>query len=221
MARNDYESQLNTLREDVLGMSELVVERYQIALKALEAKDESLAEAVIEGDHDINDLYIDIESDCIELFALQQPVAGDLRFVASSFKILTDLERIGDLASNLANYAIAAERDRYPEVDVMYIGSEAGQMITEAMDAYRNEDADSAREIAARDDEIDQLCGDASNVVIEDLLRTDYGDDETEMMDDVSRLLLTIRDLERVADHAVNVCARTVYMTDHDTELIY
>ena len=221
MARTEYQRQLRDLRASILEMSELVVERYELALKALETKDESLAREVIEGDHDVNDLYLDIEGDCIELFALQQPVAGDLRFVASSFKILTDLERIGDLATNLAGYVLEAERERYPEVDVIYIGTEAGAMVTEAMGAYRHEDADSAREIAARDDEIDQLCGDASNVVIEDLLRTEYGDDETEMMDDVSRLLLTIRDLERVADHAVNVCARTVYMTDHDTELIY
>lgn len=221
MARTEYQTQLRELRADVLEMSDLVVERYELALKALETKDESLAQNVIEGDHEINDWYLDIESDCIELFALQQPVAGDLRFVASSFKILTDLERIGDLATNLARYTIDAERERYPEVDVIYIGTEAGTMVSDAMDAYANDDPDAAREISSRDDKIDRLCGDASEVVIEDLLRTEYGDDDTEMMDDVSRLLLTIRDLERVADHAVNICARTVYMTDHDPELIY
>ena len=221
MARTDYQEQLDALRSDVLEMSDLVIERYEIALKALESKDESLAREVIEGDQRINELYLELESDCIDLFALQQPVAGDLRFVASSFKIITDLERIGDLSTNLAGYALDAERERYPEVDVVYIGTEAGAMVSDAMDAYRHDDAESAREIADRDDKIDRLCGDASGVVIEDLLRTEYSDTDKEMMDDVSRLLLTIRDLERVADHAVNICARTVYIADHDTELIY
>jgi phosphate transport system protein len=221
MARTNYQEQLDALYSNILGMSELVIERYETALKALETKNEPLAREVIDGDDEINELYLDLEGDCIDLFALQQPVAGDLRFVASSFKILTDLERIGDLTSNLAGYALAAERERYPEVDVMYIGSEAGRMVTEAMDAYRDKDPNIARTVAAHDDEINRVCESASDAVLEDLLRTEYGDEETEMMDDASRLLLTIRDFERVADHAVNICARTVYVTDHDTELIY
>jgi phosphate transport system protein len=221
MSRTSYQEQLDALRSDILGMGELVIERYETALKALETKDEALAREVIDGDDDINELYVDLEGDCIDLFALQQPVASDLRFVASSFKILTDLERIGDLAGNLAGYAVAAERERYPEVDVMYIGSEAGRMVAEALDAYRDGDPAVARAIAANDEEINQLCESASDAVLQDLLRTEYDDEGAEMMDDVSRLLLTIRDLERVADHAVNICARTIYVTDHDTELIY
>lgn len=221
MARVDYQQQLEALRENVVGMSDLVLERYDEALTALETKDESLAREVIDGDDEINELYLDLEGDCIDLFALQQPVAGDLRFVASSFKIVTDLERIGDLATNLAGYAISAERERYPEVDVHHIGTETGAMVAEAMDAYESADPELARSVAGRDDEIDRLCSEASDVVVEDLLRTDYGDEAQAVMDDVSRLLLTVRDLERVGDHAVNVCARTVYMIDHDTELIY
>ncbi len=221
MVRTNYRAQLDGLRSDVLEMGELVLKRYETALDALDTKDEALAEAIIEGDREINRLYLELEGDCIDLFALQQPVASDLRFVASSFKILTDLERIGDLATNVAGYAIAAERDRYPELDVMSIGMEAVKMVIEAMEAYRDGDPTKARDVAARDDKIDRLCADASEIVVEDLLRTEYGDEESEMMDDISRHLLTIRDIERVADHAVNICARTVYMTDHDTELIY
>jgi len=221
MARVQYQKQLDDLRENVVAMSDLVLERYDSALTALETKDEALAEEVIEGDDKINELYLDLEGDCIELFALQQPVATDLRFIASSFKIVTDLERIGDLATNLAEYAIAAEQERYPEVDVIYIGTEAGSMVAEAIEAYGGDDPELAREVAARDDRIDELCSDAGDAVVEDLLRTEYGDEGEAVIDDVSRLLLTIRDLERVGDHAVNICARTVYMTDHDTELIY
>ncbi len=221
MPRNQYQQQLGQLRTNVVNMSELVCERLDDALRALETKDGTLAEGVIEGDAEINQLYLDLESDCIELFALQQPVAGDLRFVASSFKIITDLERIGDLATNLAEYAITAERDRYPEIDIAHLGTEAGSMVGEAVAAYEADNAAAARAVAARDDELDRLCSEANAVVVRDLLGTDYGDEYTALIDDVQRLLLTIRDLERVGDHAVNICARTVYMVDHDDELIY
>ena len=221
MPRNQYQQQLGQLRTNVVNMSELVCERLDDALRALETKDGTLAEGVIEGDAEINQLYLDLESDCIELFTLQQPVAGDLRFVASSFKIITDLERIGDLATNLAEYAITAERDRYPEIDIAHLGTEAGSMVGEAVAAYEADNAAAARAVAARDDELDRLCSEANAVVVRDLLGTDYGDEYTALIDDVQRLLLTIRDLERVGDHAVNICARTVYMVDHDDELIY
>ena len=221
MARTDYQNQLSKLRGDVVSMSDLVLNRYDMALKALETKDEILARNVIEGDSEINDLYLYLEGDCIGLFALQQPVAGDLRFIASSFKIVTDLERIGDLATNLAGYAIGAQEDRYPEIGLLHIGDETGVMVSEAIEAYKSGNTEQARTVASRDDEIDQLCEAASEAVVEDLLRTEYSDQTEDVLDDVSRLLLTIRDLERVGDHAVNICARTVYMVDHDTELIY
>ncbi|WP_181691133.1 phosphate signaling complex protein PhoU [Natronomonas sp. LN261] len=221
MARVEYQEQLDDLRRNVVAMGDTVIDRYDAALRALETKDESLAEDVIDGDEEINERYLDLESDCIDLFALQQPVASDLRFVASSFKIITDLERIGDLSVNLAEYTIAAERERYPEIDLIHIGTETGGMLMEAMDAYEAGDPELASEVAERDDEIDHLCSAASDAVVEDLIRTDYGDEADEVMDDVSRLLLTVRDLERVGDHAVNICARTVYMIDSDAGLIY
>jgi len=221
MPRAEYQAQLDDLRENVVAMGETVLDRYDAALTALEAKNESLAAEVIEGDGQINELYLDLESDCIDLFALQQPVASDLRFVAASFKIITDLERVADLAVNLAEYTIAAERERYPEIDLIHIGTETGAMLTEAIDAYGADDAELAATVAARDDEVDDLCSAASDAVVEDLIRTDYGDEAEAVMDDVSRLLLTVRDLERVGDHAVNICARTVYMVDSDAGLIY
>ena len=221
MARNEYQADLDALRGDVLEMGERVVGSYDDALEALETKDGDLAAAVIDGDAAVNERYLELEADCIDLFALQQPVAGDLRFVASSFKILTDLERVGDLATNLAEYALEAERERYPEVDIRYIGERARAMLADALAAYDDGDAEAARAVAARDDEIDRLCEAAGETVVEDLIRTDYGDDIGTILDDASRLLLTIRDLERVADHAVNVCARVVYMVEHDDALLY
>jgi phosphate transport system protein len=167
-------------------------------------------------------MYLELESDCIDLLALQQPVAGDLRFVASSFKVITDLERIGDLATNIAEYALRAERERYPEVDVQKIGHLATEMVEDAMDAYADDDADACREIADRDDELDAMCETASETIARELIAIDADPDDVDaVVADVDRLLLTVRDLERVGDHAVNVAARTLYMVENSDELIY
>ncbi|MBV0903710.1 phosphate signaling complex protein PhoU [Haloarcula salina] len=225
MSRESYQRLLDDLRADVVGMGDLVVERLDAALTALETNDEALAREVIDGDDEINELYLSLESDCIDLFALQQPVASDLRFVAASFKIITDLERVGDLATNLGAYALATDRRLAPEVDVDTIGREATDMIERSLDAYEREDVAACREIAADDDDLDALCQQASETVARDLIeREGDGDDlwsVEQLLDDVSRLLLTVRDLERVGDHAVNVAARTLYMVETDSELLY
>jgi phosphate transport system protein len=226
MPRKSYQEKLDGLRENVLYMSELVTERLRLGMTALEQKDREMAIEVIEGDAEVNELYLDLESDCIDLLALQQPVAGDLRFIASSFKIITDLERIADLATNLGTYTLSAERDVFPEVDVQEIGTTTLEMIDAAMEAYAEEDADACFEISDRDDDLDRMCEAASETVVRDLIETEFdatntdGDIE-ELMQDVSRLLLTIRDLERVGDHAVNIAARTLYMVENSDELIY
>ena len=227
MARTDYQSSLEELRDDVLYMSELVAERLRTGLDALERKDERLAQEVIEGDDEINEMYLELEGECVDLIALQQPVASDLRFIAASFKIITDLERIGDLAVNLGGYTLDAERDLFPDVDMQRIGMTTLDMLEDAMQAYANEDVERCYAVADRDDEVDAMCEAASEVVVRDLIEGDYlADDENDaetksLMQDVSRLLLTIRDLERVGDHAVNIAARTLYMAENDDELLY
>ena len=226
MARQGFQEQLRELREDVLYMSEVVIDRVRMGLRALESKDEELAREVIEGDHVINELYLDLEQDCIDLLALQQPVAGDLRFIAASFKIITDLERVADLATNLGDYTLAAERDLYPDVDVQGIGDAVLEMVDDAMKAYAEEDVAACFDINERDDEVDEMCEDASNAVVRDLIETEIdkgvpGQEIEALLGEVSRLLLTIRDLERVGDHAVNIAARTLYMVENSDELIY
>ncbi len=225
MARQNYQDKLDELREDVLYMSEVVLERLRMALDALERKDKEMANEVIDGDDEINQMYLDLEQDCIDLLALQQPVASDLRFIAATFKIITDLERVGDLATNIGEYTFRATKDVFPEVDVQEIGTVTLDMVEEAMDAYDREDTDLCRDIAAADDDLDQLCERASEIVVRDLiereLETTDEEDVEDLLQDVSRLLLTIRDLERVGDHAVNISARTLYMVENDDELIY
>ena len=223
MARQSYQEQLAELREDILYMSEVVMERLRMGLDALEQKDEALAREVMEGDGEINRMYLELEQQCIDLLALQQPVASDLRFIAASFKIITDLERIADLAVNLGEYTLEAQENLFPDVDVQEMGELTLEMVEDAMIAYDVEDTDSCRELADRDDDLDHFAERASEIVVRDLIERELDSPEEieALLQDVSRLLLTIRDLERVGDHAVNIAARTVYMVENDDELIY
>ncbi|MDZ7689276.1 MAG: phosphate signaling complex protein PhoU [Halobacteriales archaeon] len=224
MAREEYQDRLDGLRKDVVGMSDLVVGRLRTALEALEEKDEGEARAVLEGDDEVNARYLEIENECVDLIALQQPVAGDLRLVAASFKIITDLERVGDLATNIAGYALEAERSRFSEIDVQEIGAFAASMVEDAVRAYEEEDTEACRGVAESDEILDARCEGASERVFRGLVGGGYEDEEDEteaVVQDATRLLLTIRDLERVGDHGVNVAGRTLYMIENDDELIW
>ena len=224
MSRISYQQQLDRLADDVLYMSEVVLDRLRLALAALERKDASTARTVIDGDDEINDQYLELESDCIDLLALQQPVASDLRFIAASFKIITDLERIADLAVNLAEYSLAADTDALPEVDIQAIGTAVTEMVEDAMVAYADEDADLCYELADRDDTVDAQCEAASETVVRELLGREEAPETIDLeaqLSDISRLLLTVRDLERIGDHAVNIASRSLYMIQNDADLLY
>lgn len=223
MPRKKYQNRLDELRTDVLYMNELVSGRLRMALDALERGDTELGEQVISGDAEINNIYLNLEEACTDLIALQQPVAGDLRFIAATFKIITDLERIGDLATNLGRYAGEAERERFPDVDVQRIGDETLEMLDQAIQAYDTESPEACYEVSERDNKVDRLCEAANERVVRDLINREALNSESirTIMSDVSRLLLTIRDLERIGDHSVNIAARTVYMVENDDELLY
>jgi phosphate transport system protein len=223
VAREEYQTALDELRAAVVTLGEMAIDQLEDGLRALETGDADLAREVIDGDGAINDRYLAIEDECIDLLALQQPVASDLRFVAASFKICTDLERVGDLATNLGEYALSTDENA-GEPDVQAIGEDARDQLRAALDAYQRGDAAACRTVAARDDDLDALCQRASERVVRDLLEREVGDDawaSERVLDDVSRVLLTLRDLERVGDHAVNVAARTLYMLENDSELLY
>jgi phosphate transport system protein len=224
MARESFQEDMGDLQDDVLALGETVAARLRRAVAAIENHDPDLAAYVRDGDAAVNELYLAIESDCIDLLTLQQPVAGDLRFVAASFKIITDLERIGDLATNLGDYTLEAQQSVFPDVDVQSIGTETIDMVETAMDAYADEDAEACYAIADSDDALDAQCERASETVARELIEREDIDSEDEverLMRDVHRLLLTIRDLERVGDHAVNIAARTLYMVENDDDLLY
>jgi phosphate transport system protein len=222
MSRESFEESLAGLRDAVLGMGETVASRHRDAVSALETQDRGLARYVVESDGEINAEYLDLESTCINLFALEQPVAGDLRFVAASFKILTDLERIADLAGNLGQYVVDTETDLVPRADLVQVGEFVGEMLDDALRAYAREDPKLCVELADRDDEVDARCERATDHLMRQLLAENPNAAELEdLIADANRHLLTIRDLERVGDHAVNVAARTYYMVEGDDDLLY
>ncbi|MFC7071831.1 phosphate signaling complex protein PhoU [Halovenus rubra] len=222
MPRKRYQDQLRQLRGEVAALGDMVLDRYELALDVLETGDSMTATRVIDGDESINEWFLDIEDQCTELITLQQPVAGDLRMITASFKILTDLERVGDLATNLARYGHEASGELATSVNLTPIAEVAGKMVADAMDAYAKDDADRARAVATRDNKLDRQCTTASEAIARRLLEDyEHTIDVDALLDQISRALLTVRDLERVGDHAVNICSRTVYMVENDDELIY
>ena len=226
MPRNNYQQQLESLTSEVDAMADLVVDRYEIALEAAATGDRRLAEQVIEGDSEINERYLALEKQCTDLIALQQPVAGDLRLITASFKIITDLERIADLATNLAGHTRAGHEGIHPAVDTETLGGTAGEMVTDAVAAYAAADTETCREIAQRDDTLDADCERTNERIIRTLLdeTTTAADAEghgESALTAASRGLLTVRDIERVGDHAVNIAARVLYMVDNSDELLY
>jgi phosphate transport system protein len=222
MPRSDYQQRLAWLKTEVVLMAELVVDRYTEALAAVSTGDRWLADQVLEGDTDINERYLELEAECVDLIALEQPVASDLRLITASFKIITDLERIGDLATNLADYTRAGRSGIHPTVDISSLGGTATEMIQDAVAAYESTNAEACLEIAQRDDTLDADCERTNQRIIRGLLTEDSNaENQRSELTAASRGLLTVRDIERVGDHAVNICARTRYMIDGDDKLLY
>lgn len=221
MTRESFREELGDLREAVIELGRTVLTAFERAATALADNDAAAAREVIGGDDAINERYLDLEARCIDLLALQQPVAGDLRLVASTFKILTDIERIGDLATNLAERALEKRADYRPDLNVDDLTGVTAEMVAAALDAYESGDPEACHAVAAQDDELDGLCERVAEVVIEDLVGRNAARADDDLPVGVRRLLLTVRDIERVGDHAVNVAARTLYMTRGSEALLY
>jgi phosphate transport system protein len=227
MPRDTYQDDLDALREAVFALGQRVAERVRTALTAFDTGDVAEATGLVESDHEINDRYRELESDCIDLFALQQPVAKDLRLVAASYKILTDIERVGDLAAKLGKYTRGGTTHSVPaEVSLYQLGIQAIEQFERALVAYRDGAVEDCYAVAEADDDLDELCDRTGRLVIRDMIYEDVGTEPAPerveaLLDETSRLLLVVRDLERVGDHAVNIAARTVYMTEADGDLVY
>jgi phosphate transport system protein len=221
MSRDTFEARLDALRTDVCAMGRDVTERLDRAVTAYEQRDPATGRAVAAADDEINERYLDLEAECIDLLALHQPVASDLRLVVASFKILTDLERVGDLATNLGARVDAKAGDTVPSVPITDIGEMTLAQLRDALVAYETGDPECCRDVAAADTDLDQRCGAATNDLVRSLVTYTPDDDVAATLADTKRYLLTVRDLERAGDHAVNIAARALYMIENDAELIY
>jgi phosphate transport system protein len=203
-----YESQLGKLRSYVLEMGGLVEDQIAQAIRALLERDQRLARATIQRDHTVNRLDVEIDDLSLKLLALHQPAARDLRLITTALKITTDLERIGDLATHIAERAIelAAEPPLKPYVDIPAMASLASSMLHRSLDAFVRDDVDLALEVCASDDTIDTLHAQ----VVRDLLVI-MGRDPASISRTM-RLLFVSKYLERVGDHATNIAEMVIFM---------
>ncbi len=225
MVRESYQQQLEGLIEAVSRMGEETVRGLRMGLQALRDHDRELAEGLDAWDDTVDGLALDIEKQCTDLLALQQPVAIDLRLILSAFKIVTDLERVADLAVNLGEYAMASEAFvLVPKAELLALGEYACRMLEGSLQAFRERDPDRAKEVIYQDKEMDQRCWDLRTELLTQIIRsarqTLSPEEAREIAGNVITVLWSIRDLERVGDHAVNISARTIYWLTANPEFI-
>jgi phosphate transport system protein len=206
-----FETELQDIRSRVLAMAGLVEQQVAEALDALFTGDVDLARQVIEQDKFVNDFEMQIDEECTQIIALRQPTASDLRLIVAILKTITDLERIGDEANSIARKALnLSDRDRpkksYRELSTL--GKHVCNMLRDALDAFARFDANAALKVAGEDKNVDEE--------YESILRQMI----TYMMEDprsVTRVLDLIwvaRSLERIGDHANNVCEYVIYLVE-------
>ena len=203
-----FDQELAHLKETLLRMAGLATQSVAQALKALVQRDDVMACRVDEGDQILDQLEIEIDELCIELIALRQPKATDLRFIIMAMKISAELERIGDQAVSLAHRALALNKEPLlkPLVDIPRMADHAMGMIRDALDAFVYAEPDKARNVITRDEKVDalndQLHRELTSFMIED----------PQTITRALNLITVSRKLERIADHATNIAEEIVYL---------
>ena len=205
-----FHEELDALKQTLLAMGGLVEDQIRRVMRALIDRDGDLAQEVIDRDRQVNAYDVEIDEKCVELLALHQPTAGDLRFITTTLKIVTDIERIGDQAVNIAQRALELGREPQlkPYVDLPRMAEKAQRMVKESLDAFVSRDTALAREVCAEDSEVDAL----REQVFRELLTFMMEDPRT--IPRAIRLILISRFLERVADHATNIAEMVIYMVE-------
>jgi len=205
-----FEAELTELREKLLTVGGIVEQAIVRSVRALAERDSNLAREVIENDRRVNLLEVEIDELSIRMLALRQPAASDLRFITLALKIVTDLERIGDLAVNVAERAMELNEEApiRPYVDIPRMAEIAEKMLTMALDAFVASDAAKARAVLARDDEVDELYHTVFSELVE-LMKEDPGITKRAMA-----ILFIAKHLERIADHATNVAEMVIYFVE-------
>ena len=216
------DQELTELRRLILQMSGLTEEAIQKSLEALKTLNRDRANEVIEEDKKINDLELAIDDKCLDLIALHQPLAVDLRFIVMTMKICTDLERIADLAVDVCQRVleIAGLPQLKPLIDIPKLAGLARSMVKDAIDAFVRRDVELAKAVILRDNEADAL----RNLVQSELIN-DFMCKDTSSPPRAVALLLVARHLERICDHATNIAEAVIYMVKaqvvkHHTEIL-
>jgi phosphate transport system protein len=203
-----YEEELKRLREDILYMGGLVEDQIQKAVSSLVDRDSALAETIIERDHEVNRLDVEIDDLCIQLLALHQPAARDLRFITTALKITTDLERIGDMAVNICERALELNEEPQlkPYIDIPRMAQTSERMIRESLDAFVREDTDLALKVCKDDQEVDDLNSQIFRETISFMIEDPHTINRAMKISSISKYL------ERIADHATNIAEMVVFM---------
>ena len=208
--KEHFSERLETLRRQLIAMGAQAESQIAAAIEALVTGDAAKARAVIEGDKVIDQMEIKIDEGAVELLATQQPVAGDLRLLVSALKINADLERIGDQAVNVAESVLVLipQPPLKPLIDIPRMAGIAEKMIRDALDAFVKKDAELARDVLRRDDEVDEL----KDQVFRELLTYMMADPGT--IQRALALILIGRNLERIADHATNIAEDVIFIAE-------
>ncbi len=206
-----FHDQLGSLKEQLLRMSSIAEERTDLAVEALLTRDRDKANLVIAGDSDLNRLEVEVEQAAVELLALQQPMARDLRFIIGAIKVSNDLERVGDHAVNIAESAIRlAEKPKIdisiPEIEVM--ARRARKMLSDSLDAFIRADGALGRKVCRDDDVVDSLHDSVFRVLLTHMMA------DPKTITPSLELLLVGRNLERIADLATNIGEDAVYLAE-------
>ncbi len=205
--RTTFHRRLREVQDDILAMGSMVEQAIGYSIEALKKRDLAMAHRVIADDQRINEKRFDIEERCIQLIATQQPMASDLRTIISVLNIITELERIGDHAEGIAKIVvmIGDEPPLKPLIDLPRMAEKTQEMLRRSLEAFVDHDADAARQIAAEDDEVDNLY----EQVIRELLTFMAEDPRT--ITRATRLIWVGHNLERSADRVTNICERVVF----------
>jgi phosphate transport system protein len=204
-----YQQELNKLKEDLLKMAGLAERAISNGVEALMNRHTPLAEKTIAADKAINEMEILVDEECLKLLALHQPMAADLRFITSAMRINTERERIGDQAVNIAERAVSLNREPQlkPYIDIPRMAEITQSMVKDVLDAFVNGDANLARSVCERDDQVDGL----TDQVFRELLTYMMADSNT--ITRAVHLIIVSRCLERIADHATNIAEGVIFMT--------
>ena len=206
-----FHDQLSSLKEQLLAMSAIAEERTELSVEALLARDREKANLVIIGDADLNRLEVEVEQAAVELLALQQPMARDLRFIIGAIKVSNDLERVGDHAVNIAECAIRlADKPKanikIPEIEVM--ARRARKMLGDSLDAFIRADGALGIKVCREDDVVDSLHDSVFRVLLTHMMA------DPKTITPSLELLLVGRNLERIADLATNIGEDAVYLAE-------